>query len=119
MVLFRCHIFVQYTSRALEFFLSKDNLFSPHQISFLVELARFSLSHDYFLFQDQFYLETLGTVMGASFAPYFAILFMGFWENMAIWHTNRFSQDLVIYGRYIGNFAERHNFNGILLGVLQ
>lgn len=85
---------------ALEHFLNKDNLFPPHQISFLVELACFSLIHNFFLFQNQFYLQMLGTTMGASFAPCFANIFMGFLKNMAIWHENPFSQHIVYYSCY-------------------
>ena len=43
----------------------------------IVALVRFILSHNYFLFQDQFFLQKSGTAMGTRMAPQYANLFMG------------------------------------------
>lgn len=39
--------------------------------------------------------------MGVIFAPCYANLAMGFWEEHSIWTDNPFMRHLVFYGRYI------------------
>lgn len=41
--------------------------------------------------------------MGANFAPFYANLFIRFWERFPIWSQNPFARHLVYYGRYIDN----------------
>lgn len=80
-----------------------NNCFPPAQISFVLKLAEFTLTHNYFKFLDKFYLQTHGTAMGANFAPSFAKLFIGSGRSLelAIWSNNPFSKQLVYFSRYI------------------
>lgn len=56
--------------------------------------------------------------MGARFAPSYANLFMGFWDDLAIWAKNPFKAHLALYARYIddiliiwnGSEAELNSF---------
>lgn len=41
--------------------------------------------------------------MGVDFAPVYANLTMGYWEEGHIWANNPFAEHLVFYGRYIDN----------------
>lgn len=57
--------------------------------------------HNYFAFSGDFYLQQQVTAMGANFAPSYANLAMGFWENQHIYKNNPFSANIVFFGRYI------------------
>lgn len=63
---------------ALLYFLTGDMGLHAQQIHFLVNLVQLILTHNYFIFLDSFFLQIRGTAMGASFAPIFAKLFMGY-----------------------------------------
>lgn len=39
--------------------------------------------------------------MGTNFAPSYANLTMGLWENKHIWNNNPFTPHIIFYGRYI------------------
>lgn len=54
---------------ALEQFLAMDPLINPHQATFIVEATKFCLTHNYFTFDGEYYLQQQGTAMGANFAP--------------------------------------------------
>lgn len=41
--------------------------------------------------------------MGANFAPSYANLAIGYWENNYIWRHNPFSANIIFFGRYIDN----------------
>lgn len=53
---------------ALQYFLEKDNKLNSSQAAFLVEEDNFLLHPDYLILQDTFYLQIMGTAMGANFA---------------------------------------------------
>lgn len=86
---------------ALEHFLSTDPLINPRQATFIIEATKFCLMHNYFTFNGDFYLQLQGMAMGANFAPSYANLAMGFWENKYIHHNNPFSANITFFGRYI------------------
>lgn len=86
--------------QAVELYLAKSNL-HPLRTRFLIDSKEFSLTHNYFSYLGEFYREVRGTVMGARFAPSYANLFMGFWEDLAIWANNPFKAPLALYARYI------------------
>lgn len=46
-------------------------------------------------------VATRGTAMGASFAPGYANLTMGYWEEKHTWSNNPFSVHIVFYGQYM------------------
>lgn len=71
------------------------------QAYFIVDSTHFCLTHNYFSFDNNFYLQTQGTAMGVNFAPSYANLTMGLWEHLSIWNNNPFSKYIVYIGRYI------------------
>lgn len=86
---------------ALDHFLSNDLYMSHGQAEFILECTRFCLTHNYFSFDDQYYLQVQGTTMGANLAPSYANLAMGLWESQSIWHNNPYSKYLTFYSRYV------------------
>lgn len=87
--------------RSVQNFLLQDPLINPKQANFIVDSTKFCLTHNYFSFDNKFYLQTQGTAMGANFAPIYANLTMGFLEHLFIWNDNPFSKHIVFIGRYI------------------
>lgn len=77
---------------ALQYFLTKD-----HQGQFIIDSSKFSLEHTYFVFLDEFYLQRNGPAMGDSYAPCYANITMGYWEEHYI------TQYIILHGRYIGD----------------
>lgn len=47
----------------------------------LIDLAKLGLENNYFEFEDKVYQQKLGTAIGTKFAPGFANIFMGDWEE--------------------------------------
>ena len=65
---------------AIQHFLQmRDEPFPP--TDFIVELTRWTLENNIFLFQEQLYRQTRGTAMGVTYAPSYANLFLGVWED--------------------------------------
>lgn len=95
----------QFGLMATEYFLSGDPLANPRQVAFILEATRFCLHHNYFQFEEDFYLQVKGTAMGANFAPSYANLAMGYWETHHIWKNNPFSSNIVFFGRYIDDIV--------------
>lgn len=69
--------------KALEHFLSDSDSLLPSQITFLLKLAEFALTHNYFQFLDTYYLQITGPEMGASFAPRYVTCLWGSGSNPA------------------------------------
>lgn len=67
--------------RAMHYFLRQRPPDSLPPTEFIVELTEWTLRNNIFLFQDELFLQTRGTAMGACFAPNYANLFSGLWEN--------------------------------------
>lgn len=86
---------------ALEHSLAGDPLINFRQANFIVEATKFCLTHNYFNFNGDFYLQQQGTAMVTNFAPSYANLAMGFWENQYICNNNPFSTNIVFFGTYI------------------
>ncbi|CAJ0921398.1 unnamed protein product [Ranitomeya imitator] len=61
-------------------YLSQSNI-DNETSEFILELLRFILTHNAFMFAGKVYLQLQGTAMGASCAPSYANLFMGAWER--------------------------------------
>lgn len=102
------HVNLLYTSiphpiglRATASFLSTDPLLNPRQAEFILEVTEFCLMHNYFKFDGEFYLQVMGTAMGANFAPSYANLTMGLWEANYIWFNNPYISHIIFYGGYI------------------
>ncbi|XP_063064237.1 uncharacterized protein LOC134456700 [Engraulis encrasicolus] len=91
---------------ALRYFLQqRPNTNSP-PTDFLVDLTNWTLRNNIFLFQDKLYRQIKGTAMGAAYAPNYAGLYLGLWEERYIYsHTNPFKHRIKYYGRYIDDLC--------------
>lgn len=85
----------KYGIEAVGYFLSKSEI-HPLQTKFLLDSTEFCLTHNYFSFVGQYFRQTRGTAMGAKFAPSYANLFMGLWEDRYIWVNNPFRNQLAL-----------------------
>lgn len=73
---------------------------------FIVDLAKWTLNNNIFLFQDRLFRQKKGTAMGAAYAPNFAGLFMGLWEDQYIFgDVNPFKHCIRWYGRFIDDLC--------------
>ncbi|CAJ0947994.1 unnamed protein product [Ranitomeya imitator] len=59
--------------------------FLPDHINLCIELLTIILTRNYFLFQDDFYLQTRGTAMGSNVAPPYANCYMADFEESQIY----------------------------------
>lgn len=87
---------------ALQHYLSyRSDVLPPNY--FLLLLTEWTLHNNVFLFQDSLYRQLKGTAMGACFAPNYANLFLGFWEEQYIYNQskNLFCDKMVFWGRFI------------------
>uniref|UniRef100_A0A8C5M9U5 Reverse transcriptase domain-containing protein n=1 Tax=Leptobrachium leishanense TaxID=445787 RepID=A0A8C5M9U5_9ANUR len=83
---------------AVEVHLEKENDIPSEQKTFILEGIKLILKNNYFFFNNEYYLQTMGSAMGTRFAPNFANLYMDNWEkNILKERVN----DIVIYKRYI------------------
>ena len=72
----------------------------PNQ--FIMILMEWALNNNVFIFQDKLFRQRRGTAMGASFAPNYACLYLGHWEDEHIHGPSNPHRDKIIwYGRYI------------------
>uniref|UniRef100_A0A803JUF4 Reverse transcriptase domain-containing protein n=1 Tax=Xenopus tropicalis TaxID=8364 RepID=A0A803JUF4_XENTR len=70
--------------QAIGYWLDKERIFPKAQSDFILQAVDFLLKSNYFLFDGKFYLQRCGAAMGASFAPTYANLFMGWFERLYI-----------------------------------
>ena len=69
---------------------------------FILQLTEWTLNNNVFLFQDKIYRQQKGTAIGACFAPNYANLFLGLWEEKFILcSANPFYEKIKWYGIYI------------------
>ncbi|XP_073511825.1 uncharacterized protein [Phyllobates terribilis] len=88
------------------------------------DLLRFTLTHNYFLFNDKYFHQLRGTAMVSPCAPTYANLFLGWWEETIIlgeddkwWHPHiglwaRYIDDILVF--WSGTEAEFKWFIGII-----
>ena len=63
----------------------------------LLDMLDFCLKHNAFVFDDAFCWQQQGTAMGTAFAPTYAKLMMGWWEEVLIWtEANQDTLDHII-----------------------
>ncbi|XP_069615983.1 uncharacterized protein [Ranitomeya imitator] len=67
---------------------------------FILDLLYFSLTHNFFIFKDRYFLQLQGTAMGATCAPSYANLFLGLWEREVV-HNTEGIDAVVSWSRYI------------------
>jgi hypothetical protein len=68
---------------ALRTFLN-DSRFDSRFIDGIVQLSEFILQHNFFVFDNQFYLQTKGTAIGTTMAVVYAVIFMHIFETGAL-----------------------------------
>ncbi|KAM4795913.1 dynein axonemal heavy chain 9-like [Rhinophrynus dorsalis] len=109
-LLVTCDVESLYTSigheqgiEAVNFFLSRDHTVTEEYRKFLLRLLKFILNHNYFVFNDRYYLQIRGTAMGAACAPTYANLYLGFWEHEVVFgdQLSDLSTHALIWFRYI------------------
>uniref|UniRef100_A0A8C5N1Y7 Reverse transcriptase domain-containing protein n=1 Tax=Leptobrachium leishanense TaxID=445787 RepID=A0A8C5N1Y7_9ANUR len=61
--------------------LEKDDTLTDTIIQCVMSFLEFILTHNFFVFDGQFYHQIRGTAMGSSCAPSYANLFLGIWED--------------------------------------
>uniref|UniRef100_A0A8C5R686 Reverse transcriptase domain-containing protein n=1 Tax=Leptobrachium leishanense TaxID=445787 RepID=A0A8C5R686_9ANUR len=87
---------------ALEEEISRYNLIESEQRSFIIDSVKFILDHNYFKFEEDYYIQLKGTAMGTKFAPSYANLYMAGWENRFMCGSRGWARENVLaYRRYI------------------
>lgn len=88
---------------ALQSFLGRRDSDAMPPNQFIVDLAAYVLKYNYFSFDNDFYLQVSGTSMGSIFAPNYANLFMGFFEQNCVFnpHVNIYQSKIMKWFRYI------------------
>lgn len=87
---------------AVEHMLHKHSSYSPDVCQFIIQAVEFLLTHNFFSFDDSFFLQIKEAPMGSKFSPSLANLVMSYWEEKYIFSDgNPFSDAIVWYGRYI------------------
>lgn len=87
---------------ALQHYLSLRSDTTPPN-EFLLSLTKWTLHNNVFIFQNSFYRQRKGTAMGACFAPNYANLFLGYWEDTFVYNqrNNVFLDKVMFYCRFI------------------
>lgn len=69
---------------------------------FLIDLVEIILSNNFFKYSGKYFLQLQGTAMGSAFAPSYACLVMGLWEEKFInTNLNPFYSKIALWKRYI------------------
>ncbi|XP_078502568.1 uncharacterized protein LOC144758683 [Lissotriton helveticus] len=87
--------------KACRKFLSSRSISYLKHSDMIVQMMRFCLENNFFVFDDVYYKQRQGTAMGTCFAPSFANLFMASWEQQ-VEKTHEMYRSLVkLWLRYI------------------
>ncbi|XP_044139139.1 uncharacterized protein LOC122929581 [Bufo gargarizans] len=70
-------------------------------ISLCLDLLQLVLHHNFFMFQDTFYLQVQGTAMGSNVAPPYANCFMAHFETIYVYPSDLFITHCKLWKRYI------------------
>ncbi|CAJ0962677.1 unnamed protein product [Ranitomeya imitator] len=73
----------------------------PEQINICCKLFSIILTKNFFLFEDQFYLQIRGTAMGSNAAPPYANCYLADYENSTIYINDLFCTHAIVWKRYI------------------
>lgn len=69
---------------------------------FLLDLTRWIIHNNVFMFTDGIYKQCIGVPMGSCFSPNYACLYLGYWEKMWVLNpVNPWYHCITWYGRYI------------------
>lgn len=55
------------------------------KVDFILNSISFILQHNYFVIDNVFFLQKVGTAIGTRFLPRYVKCFMAFWESISIW----------------------------------
>uniref|UniRef100_A0A8C5M2E7 Reverse transcriptase domain-containing protein n=1 Tax=Leptobrachium leishanense TaxID=445787 RepID=A0A8C5M2E7_9ANUR len=107
---------------AVRHHLNLHQIYPLEQVEFILEGIEFILRNNYFSFNNQFYLQCMGTAMGTRFAPSYANLFMAYWESQWSGVSCGWAHNLILYRRYIddllfiwkGDEESLKRFHGLL-----
>ncbi|XP_031751078.1 uncharacterized protein LOC116408410 [Xenopus tropicalis] len=87
---------------AISYHLERYSTYDVATQNFILNAIDFLLTHNFFKFDGTFYLQKCGTSMGAKFAPTYANLYMGWWEESHIYgDTSGYAHKIVLYKRYV------------------
>uniref|UniRef100_A0A674E9P8 Reverse transcriptase domain-containing protein n=1 Tax=Salmo trutta TaxID=8032 RepID=A0A674E9P8_SALTR len=88
---------------AMEHFLLQRDPNELPSSACIVTLAEIVLTHNYFMFLNDFFIQTKGTAMGSPMAPNYANLYVGYMEKQSIFNPlkNVFLPNIIIWKRYI------------------
>ncbi|XP_077116947.1 uncharacterized protein LOC143773356 [Ranitomeya variabilis] len=82
-------------------YLQALDVYPNTQVTFIEECIRFILQHNYFWYENDFFLQICGTAMGTRFAPSYANLFVAKWEESHIFPSGNLRTGLVFWRRFI------------------
>ncbi|XP_073433457.1 uncharacterized protein [Dendrobates tinctorius] len=86
---------------AVRWFLDLQSSLSEPQKLFCTDTLKLVLNNNYFLFEDQFYLQARGTAMGANVAPPYANIFMCKFEADFVYTHHLYRKHALTWLRYI------------------
>ncbi|CAJ0949911.1 unnamed protein product [Ranitomeya imitator] len=87
--------------KAVETFLNDTTGFHPDLKAFCCALLTLILTKNFFLFEDEFFIQLNGTAMGSNVAPPYANIFMVDFESKFIYTHVLFQQFCPLWKRYI------------------
>ncbi|CAJ0935795.1 unnamed protein product [Ranitomeya imitator] len=87
--------------KAVESFLNDTTEFSSDLKEFCVALLTLILTKNFFLFEDDFFIQLNGTAMGSNVAPPYANIFMADFESNFVYTHVLFQQFCPLWKRYI------------------
>lgn len=73
--------------KALEHFLNQKNYTAP-PTEFLINITSMLLYKNFFLFDNQYYLQKQGVAMGSRFSLDYTCLFLGYLKESYVWNNN-------------------------------
>lgn len=86
----------------LSTYLDTYSSYSKELKFFLLEATSYLLHHNFFTFDDKFFLQIRGAPMGAKFSPSLSNIYMSIWEeNFLFSAANPYAPHIKWYGRYM------------------
>lgn len=82
-------------------FLKKRDISYFMHTEMILTMMHTCISNNYFMFDDADYCQAQRTVMGTFFAPSFAGLYLGLWEEQVASNILAFNTHVVLWARYI------------------